>query len=133
MRIKSPFLTALVALVVGSVGACSMSSSGQTASSSDRNTVSREELAATNSATVYEALERVRPQWLNTRGPVSMTDSQEARPNVYMNGTRVGELEYLREVYVVDVRELRFWPAGEASARFGMGNPRGVIEIIPRR
>lgn len=131
MRIKIPLRTALVALIMGSVAACSMSSSGSTASS-DRNTVSGAELAATNSVTVYEALERVRPQWLNTRGPVSMTDSEEARPNVYMNGTRVGELEYLREVYVVDVQELRFWSAGEASARFGMGNPRGVIEIIPK-
>jgi hypothetical protein len=23
-----------------------------------------------------------------------------------------------------------YWPAGEAAARFGMGHPRGVIELM---
>jgi len=61
-----------------------------------------------------------------------MSNSQEARPNVYMNGSRVGDLEYLRDVYTIDVAELRYWEPGEAGARFGMGNPRGVIEIVLR-
>lgn len=130
MHIRSLLVAALATLTVGSATACSMSSASS--DSSGRNRISGEELASTNSSTVYEALEMLRPRWLTSRGPVSMTDSEEARANVYMNGTRVGDLEYLRNVYVMDVEELRFWPAGEAAARFGMGNPRGVIEIIPR-
>lgn len=110
--------------------ACAMAPGPGTGS--NRNRISGDELAGTNSPTVYEALELVRPEWLTARGPVSLTDATEARANVYMYGSRVGDLDYLREVYVVDVAELRYWPAGEASARFGMGNPRGVIEILPR-
>lgn len=113
--------------------------SGSTTASSRGNTVTYEELAGTNAATVYEALERLRPDWMSSRGPISMTDPggnnmdpRTARPNVYMNGMRMGDLDSLRDVYVQDVASLRFWEAGEASARFGMGNPRGVIEIIPR-
>ena len=131
MRIRSQLVAALAIFTVASITACSMSSGSS--SSSNRNRITGEQLATTNSSTVYEALEMLRPRWLNSRGPVSMTDSEEARANVYMNGTRVGDLEYLREVYVMDVEALRYWPPGEAGARFGMGNPRGVIEIIPRR
>jgi hypothetical protein len=63
----------------------------------------------------------------------NVRDETQAVANVYMNGSQLGNIEYLKQVYVIDVAELRFWGAGEAGARFGMGNPRGVIEIIPRR
>ena len=126
MKIRSLLLCAVTLVVTG----CAMTPAGTT--SSNRNRISGDELAATNSQMVYEALELIRPEWMRGRGPVSLTDATEARPNVYMNGTRMGDLDYLREVYVTDVAELRYWPAGEAGARFGMGNPRGVIEIIQR-
>lgn len=124
-------LIAGVLILSASTAACRTGSSS--AADSERNRVGREELASTNARMVYDALERLRPSWLSARGPVSMTDPTEARPNVYMNGSRLGDLDYLKQVYVGDVDELRYWPSGEASARFGMGNPRGVIEIVPRR
>ena len=130
MKIRSLLLCAISTVVVASVAGCAMTPAGTT--SADRNRLSADELTATNSQMVYEALELLRPEWLRGRGPVSLTDAAEARPNVYMNGTRMGDLDYLREVYITDVAELRYWPAGEAGARFGMGNPRGVIEIIRR-
>ena len=43
-----------------------------------------------------------------------------------------GNLEYLRTVYVNEVAELRFWEPGQQTSRFGMGNARGVIEVILR-
>ena len=130
MQTRSFLVAGLAVLAVGSVTACAMAPASS--SGAGQNTITGEELAATNSQSVYEALELVRPQWMTGRGPISMTNSTEARPNVYMYGSRVGDLEYLRDVYVQDVAELRYWPAGEAGARFGMGNPRGVIEIVPR-
>ena len=129
MRIKSFFAAGLAVIAVASVTACATAAPG---TASGGNRLSGEELAATNSPTVYEALGLLRPEWMTGRGPVSMTNSSEARPNVYMFGSRVGGLEYLREIYVSSVAELRYWTAGEAGARFGMGNPRGVIEIVPR-
>ena len=129
MKIKSLLCTGLKVIVPVAVTACAMAPGPGTGS--NRNRVGSEELAATNSPTVYEALELVRPEWMTARGSVS-AGGPDATANVYMYGTRVGGLDYLREVYVIDVAELRFWPAGEAGARFGMGNPRGVIEILPR-
>ena len=123
---------AIAALVLATAQAgCAMRPATGTAA--DRNRVSGEDLAATNSQMVYDALQLLKPEWMTGRGPISLTDAAEARPNVYMNGTRMGDLDYLREVYVSDVAEVRYWPSGEAGARFGMGNPRGVIEIVGRR
>ncbi len=119
-----------LAIVVVAAAACTAMSSSS--SGAARNVISGDELSATNSQTAFEALQMVRPEWLTGRGPVSLTNATEARPNVYMYGSRVGDLDYLKSVYVQDVAELRYWSTGEASARFGMGNPRGVIEIIPR-
>ena len=128
---KASLFSVPIAIATGLVlTACSMNPAPGT--SGDRSRLSGEELAATNSQMVYEALELLRPEWLTGRGPISLTDAAEARPNVYINGSRMGDLDYLRQVYVTEVAELRYWPAGEAGARFGMGNPRGVIEVIRR-
>ncbi len=130
MKTRFLSLCGFSALAAVLLAGCAMTPAAGT--SVDRNRLSGDELAATNSQMVYEAVELLRPEWLRGRGPVSLTDASEARPNVYVNGSRMGDLDYLREVYVTDVAELRYWTPGEAGARFGMGNPRGVIEIVRR-
>lgn len=47
-----------------------------------------------------------------------------------MNGTLLGKADYLRGLRVQDVTSVTYWNAGQASARFGMGHPRGVLELI---
>ena len=97
-----------------------------------RNLLTQAQLAATNTSNLYEAIEKLRPDWLTSRGPTSVTNAAPAVPSVYMNGTMLGKVEYLREVRVLEVTEVRYWDAGPASARFGMGHPRGVIELTRR-
>ena len=121
MKTKSFLFAGLSTVVIASMTACATTSTPGGASS--RNRISGEELATSNSPTVYRALEFLRPQWMSSRAG--------ARATVYLNNNRVGDLDYLRSVDVIDVAELRFWPPGEAN-RFGGGNPRGVIEIILR-
>jgi hypothetical protein len=119
----------LAAFLCAACATAPRSDSSETA----ENRLTTTELLSANARTAYEAVERLRPQWLNSRGPVSVTDPSPTLPNVYMNGSRIGDIDYLRQVDVIDVGELRFWPPAEASARFGMGNPRGVIEIVAKR
>jgi hypothetical protein len=93
-------------------------------------TLTQDELAATNSGNLYDAIAKLRPEWLTSRGPTSVTDPTPTAADVYMNGLALGNVEYLRGVRVLDVNAVRYWPAGEAAARFGMGHPRGVIELM---
>jgi len=87
-------------------------------------------MTATGAATVYQAIERLRPEWLLSRGPTSFTDSSPTAPSVFVGGSHLGDVEYLRRLRVDDVSHVRYFESGEASVRFGMGHPRGVIDVV---
>ena len=91
-----------------------------------------QQLVGTNADNVYDALEKLRPEWLTSRGPVSVTNSDPSVASIFMNGQLMGKPEFLRDVRITDITEVRYWPAGPAAARFGMGHPRGVIELTRR-
>jgi hypothetical protein len=119
---------AFVLLVAG----CASAAQQPGSSGGDRNVLTRDQLAATNSSDVYGALEKLRPEWLTSRGPTSVTNATPVIPSVFMNGQMLGKTEQLRDMRILEVSEVRFWPTGQAAAKFGMGHPRGVIEIILR-
>jgi hypothetical protein len=103
--------------------------SGVTPAGSSRTVLTHAQLAATNSENLFDAISKLHSEWLSTRGPTSATDSSPASVSVFIGGTMLGKAESLREVMVIDVDEVKYWDAGQAAARFGMGHPRGVIEI----
>jgi hypothetical protein len=102
---------------------------GATRSSSSSNVLTQEQLAVTNAPNLYEAIRKLRPEWLSSRGATSVTDETPTVASVYMDGTNLGKVDALKEIRVLDVTQARYWDTGQASARFGMGHPRGVIEL----
>ena len=128
MRTTVRFL--LIALLL-STGCASAGTSG--GGSSERNRITGEQLARVTASNAYEAIRQLQPQWLDTRGVIS--SSATAAPTyatVYQDGSRIGDIEYLRTVNINVLAEIRYLPPGEASARFGMGHDRGVIELISK-
>ena len=124
-------MTALrnVALATLLTAACASSGrSGQ----ADRNRITTDQLASVAVGNAYDAIRNLQPQWLDSRGARSLTDMTPATAVVFMDGTRAGELEFLRSVPINTLAEIRFLPPGEASARYGMGLQRGVIELISK-
>lgn len=126
---RKPTLFCCAAVFVAT--ACATSGAG--GDGSDRNRITRAQIEATDARNAYQAIERLRPNWLTSRGPTSVTDPTPTVPGVFRDGSHVGGLTYLEQVHVAEIGELRYWPPGEAAARFGMGYPRGVIEIISHR
>ena len=112
--------------------ACAGTAAQSGANRATRSVLTQVQLAATNRTNLYEAIEKLRPEWLTSRGPTSVTNAEPTVPSVYMNGSMLGRAEYMREMGVLDVTEVRYWEPGPASARFGMGHPRGVIELTRR-
>ena len=94
--------------------------------------ITRDEMIRVNASTVYEAVQKLKPGWFTSRGPTSVTDPSPTLVSVYMNGNDVGTLTFLRELRPDDIDQVRYYDVGEAGVRFGMGHPRGVIEVIPR-
>ena len=119
----------LVTLASTAVSACASANKQTTSQPSSRNRLTREQLASANTANLYDAISKVRPEWLSSRGPTSVTNSTPTSVDVFMSGSMLGKAESLKEIGVIDVTEVRYWDAASASARFGMGHPRGVIEV----
>jgi hypothetical protein len=110
------------------LGCASATTQGRT-SQGTGNTLTQDQLARTNSEYLYDAIVKLRPSWLTSRGPTSVTDATPTSVSVYVGGSLLGKAEALKDVRTLDVAEVKYWDAASASARFGMGNPRGVLEI----
>jgi hypothetical protein len=115
--------------IAPATGCVSAPSQGALAPSSGSR-LTRTQLASANSDNLFDAIAKLRPEWLSSRGPTSVADATPTSVSVFMNGNMLGKADYLKQVALLDVTEVRYWDSGQASARFGMGHPRGVIEII---
>jgi len=91
-----------------------------------------EEIANTKAeeATAYDALSRLRPNWLAAHGVTSFTTQGTAYAIVYMDDQKYGDLNMLKNLKAFQVAEMRYYDVTQAGARFGVaaGNG-GVIEI----
>lgn len=126
--IQTAVKLAVMALVLG----CSSATTQRSSERGAANTLTNEQLARTNAETVYDAVTRLRPGWFTSRGPTSVTDMTSTEVSVFMNGNSLGKSEVLRQMRIAEVASVKYWDASSASARFGMGHPRGVIEVIPK-
>jgi len=126
---RSRFQTLALAMFVAvTLDGCA--SAGTTPGRSNSRTIlTAEQLAASNSDNLFDAISKLRPEWLSSRGVSSVTDPSPTVASVYLNGSMIGKADAMKEMRVLDVTEVRYWDAASAAARFGMGHPRGVIEL----
>lgn len=125
------FITILIVVLVTLVGAA-CGAGHYTPVGEERDVLTRSQLLGVNAINIYDGIQKLRPSWLTSRGPVSMTDDTPAVVSVFMSGNQIGDSNVLRDMRVEDIDSVRYFDAGVASARFGMGHPRGVIEVLPR-
>lgn len=126
--------SALVVTVALLTLACS--SSGRSSESNARNrgaVITAEELATTAELDAFDAVRRLRPMWLRTRGPVSMSLQGRAGIRVYVNGSRRGQLDVLRSFRATDIESITYLSAPEATTRFGIDHSDGAIMVILKR
>lgn len=119
----------IAALVAGVVLACSPPSTvGGTMR--NPNVITREDIANSNVYNVYDAVSMLRPAFLNSHGSTTISGSDTGYPRVYLNHILFGDLQSMRSLDVHGVSEIHYYNGAEASARFGLGNVSGAIEII---
>ena len=128
-------------LLVGAmlvVGACASSSASNGTSNSsgttrrgDRNLVTAEELAETSSTNLFDFVQRSRPLWLRTRGRTSVNN--EGGIVVYLDDSRFGGPDVLRQISPLTVQQIRFLDATAAQQRFGVGHTHGAILVYSKR
>jgi hypothetical protein len=99
------------------------------------NVLTLREISAAHAdvATAYDAVARLRPNWLVSHGVTSNVANGAGTQFalVYVDGQPYGELGSLRNIPAYHVGEFRYYDITEAGAKFGVrGGNSGVIDVI---
>ena len=124
MRIRYLYLIALAAVI-----GCASAGSGSSSSRREPNLITADDIAGIPVTNAYEAIERLRPLFLRSRGKTSINTPNTQYPTVYVDGVRYGDIYSLRNILAPHVHDIRFYNGAESGARFGLQNTAGVIEV----
>lgn len=120
------FLTIAAAFLVA--GACAPKPTTGAAPASRHNLITAEELAPVGDLDLYEAIRRLRPNFLRSHGGQGVqTGTPELQ--VYVGTVRLQEVERLHEILARTVKEVAFLEPQQANARFGGNNSGGAIVV----
>jgi hypothetical protein len=123
-RRRSGWLVALV--IVGLSSACKSTSTRETRRL-DRSVITRDQMLDGAYVTVYDAVAALRSNWLRARGPDSFV--MPSIVWVYIDGSRAGDVEVLRNIQPKLVNTVRFYDGPTATGRWGVDNGAGVIHV----
>lgn len=99
------------------------------ARSRNQNLIEAPEIEASTALDAYALVQEARPIWFHTRGIVSIRDPNAGVVQVYLNGMPYGDVNRLRDIQRIEIRQIKFYGAAEAQQRFGTGHAGGVIEV----
>lgn len=95
--------------------------------------LSAEEMASAHADnnTIYDAIARLRPNWLAPRGTMSSGQSGSNYPQVFVDDQLVGDITSLRNINAYQVGDVRYYDVSQAGARFGLrAGTNGAIEVM---
>ena len=131
MSVKHLYLVAVTAIF-----ACAPAggTSGTSPSAAPRRAdfLTAEEIVGANAdvGTAYDALSRLRPNWLAAHGATSFNPAGNGFAIVFVDGQRYGDINSLRNIEAYQVADIRYYDVTQAGARFGLrGGSGGVIEV----
>lgn len=96
----------------------------------DRNVITQSELELAVGNNLYEVVEKLRPNFLRSRGATSINTPGQEFPVVYVDGRKYGDIASLRSLIPSQVSQVRYYDASSAAARFGVINAPGVIDVV---
>ena len=100
----------------------------------DTQTITEQEIVASNAINAYEAIQRLRSNFLTYRGETSFYLSHsKSMPTVYVDEQKYGEITVLENIPAQQIASIRLYRAWEATTRYGTGNTAGVIAVTTRR
>ena len=125
--------TTLVGCLLASAS-CALHHSDPSAGVS-RTSITEAEIDSLHAPNAYEIVKRLRPQFLQSHGPVTLDPRQPvttALPNVYVDNQFYGDATVLRDISATTIASITFYTAAEAQYAFGRGNASGVIGITTK-
>ena len=99
----------------------------------DRDTITEQEIATSSAVNAYEAVQRLRGNFLSNRGKTTILGKSSALPIVYLDGVRYGEVQSLRNISASQVQAIRLYRAYDAQQKYGNDLTGGVIEVTTKQ
>lgn len=123
-------LIGLVILVCLSAS-CSGSTAGTAAPppSTSSSAILEPELADVSHLSAYDAIRRLRPNWLKVRGVGTFSRQQSSGIRLYVDGARRSDFDDLRNIRASNIREIRYLDSRQATARYGTDDGDGAILV----
>ena len=98
----------------------------------DASVLLQPEMAEAQVINAYDAISRLRPQFLRRRGETSFNMRSLTQTNVYLDNNWLGGLDILRLTSLNGIRSIRYLNAAEATFRWGINNTGGAILLSTR-
>jgi|GEM_PF-713006 len=122
----------LLAIMSAIVVACATHSAPLT-TASDPSMISASEIDSAHQTTAYELIRKLRPQFLQGRGKLSLLLSEPvALPRIYLDDQYYGDASTLRGILAETIESVRFYSAAEAQYKYGHDNAAGVIAVATK-
>jgi hypothetical protein len=118
-----------LSLVAGLTACASNTSSSPGTPRRVGDLITRAELDNAQAPDLHQAIQRLRPNWLHSRGPVSLQSPDAGNVLVYLDDTRLGGIETLSNLQPAEVLEVRRLSAADATSRWGVGHAGGAILV----
>jgi hypothetical protein len=129
-------MRAVYAVIAGLAVACSSNPKTTTetgATPSDRNIITQAEIAQLPSSSLYDLIQKVRPEFLRSRGTSSFSDTNTEYPVVFVDGRQYGDMASLRTLVSAQISQVRYYDAMAAQAKFGVIKASGVIDVTVKQ
>lgn len=115
----------LLAIAVVVFVACT---GGKQVSGDDPNKITQEQIESVGTTSnAYVLVRRLHPDWLEKRGTSSI--NRVSNVVVYVEGSRRGGPDALRQIDVLNVESIEYLNASQATLQYGSGHDHGVIQV----
>ena len=128
MTVKHLYLAALTAVIACASGG----GSGGPASVRKGSLLTAVEIAEAHADvnSAYDAVLRLRPNWLARKGSMSSTPGSTDVAQVFVDGQAAGDIAALRNIPAYYVAAVEYFDITQAGARFGIrAGSSGAIEV----
>ena len=137
MSLKHLYLVAVAAIMACAPASGTSGTSPTSVVPRRGNLLTADEIVAAHAdvTTAYDAVARLRPNWLAAHGVTSGIDNGAGTEFalVFVDGQRYGDLNSLRGIPAYHVGDIRYYDVTQAGARFGIrGGASGVIEVTTK-
>ena len=133
MSVRPLYLVAVAAILGCAPAATTLRAHVRRAENPKVLTASEIAIAHADANSAYDAIARLRPNWLASHGAMSSDAGVNPFASVWVDGQLYGELSTLRSIPAYQVEDIRYYDITEAGGKFGLrAGTGGAIEVRSR-